>query len=266
MGHIIIVASTLAIVIPLRWLLLHWAEQPVVDRIYTFSRFLGNHLLAVEGAVGILIILFLEMVVRMYRRARLGKLALESGLFLYCPNASQKEIQASKQVLKEQSENCSNIHIFCASGWDTFGKPGSPLHETMRRCDKAEVVLLNPESQAARKRAEDLGIAPDDYISNIRQSIAYINSIRKGGDNPERFQLKTYDSYPYWKYIFLEKQVWIQQYPPNGTVQCSPCYTFERIADRDGGIYKNLMQYFIRRWNSNRLGRYDFQKGRIADS
>jgi len=256
-NHGIAMAIAIVAALSFRWLVKNWQHPTVIASVNNVSSFVDVNLSFIEPALTLTVFIIAKSSGRVIRHYKKGSMALTAGMFLYSHNADDKEVKKSERFLKKEGMKCAHIHILGASGWDTFGKADSPLHDGLRTCNEVQVILLSPSSEALIRRAADIGQNANDYKIEIYKSIEYLRELRELGDNPERIKLKMYRSYPMWKYIILGRYLWIQQYPPDCHVRLSPCYGFQKVS-RGAGIYGNVFTQFQRRWVSYRLGIYNF--------
>lgn len=253
-------AATVAVILTLSfsWLVKNWETELVVNKIKKTSDFLDTNLHFIEPVLTLTIFVFFATLGRVIKHYRRGSLAIAAGMFFYSRNLKERQVNESEKFIRKEANECAHIHIMGASGWNTFGKPDSPLHQGLKTCNEAEIILLYPLSPALTKRARDISQGTEEYKQEIYNSLQYINELRGEGDNPERIKVRMYQSYPGWKYIFLGRYVWVQKYPPGDHVRNSPCYAFQR-SPNEIGIYGQLFEQFKRRWESYRLGRYNFE-------
>lgn len=182
-------------------------------------------------------------------------------MFFYSTNANDKAVKKSLKFLQGESSNCNLIIIIGATGWATFGDKGSPMYSPICSCQEARIILIYPLSPAVDDRAKDLVMSTSDYRGEIYKSIEYLKSLRKTHHHVE---LKMYNHYPSWKYILVDKYIWVQRYPADKHVHLSPSYALEKAIAKEGPtLYDQLYQHCLEEWNSKDLGLYDFDTGEI---
>lgn len=256
--HFFAAGITLTTVACLYWLLINWETEIVVEKVRNISQYLEHNLRWIEPLSTIIIIFIIHIIARIIVRFREGKMAIDIGMFFHSPNTKNRFVKRSEEYIRKESMKCSRIKILGASGWNTFGKEGSPLHEALKTCDEANIILIDPSSRFLVKRANDVNIDTQDYIKEVVDSIEYLKSLRTSGDNPGRIKLKTYDSYPVFKYIFLGRYVWVQKYPSRGHVRDVPITAYQRVSTSESGVYGQHHYLFSKRWNSKKLKMYTF--------
>ncbi len=239
--------------------LCNWTADNVLLFVDSSARYLGHHYVWVELACLAVIISFIHVTLRISRRFWLGGTARNAGMFFYSLNSSSRALLRSKKFLEKKSLACKNIHINGATGWNTFGNPVSPLHIALTKCDSAEIILLSPLSDNIEVRAKDIKQTPEEYKNEILRSILFLKSIIDQ-EGYTTIKLKLCDSYPGWKYIFIDPYVWVQNYPKHEHVALSPSYAYQRL---EGGIYDQLLNQFGKRWNSPWVCNYNFENDTI---
>ncbi len=253
------VSSTLSF----SWLVRNWEKETVVYEVKMISDFLDSYLHFIEPVLTIIIFIFFVTVGRVIKHYRKGSMAIASGMFFFSPNFRERQVIKSEKFLRNESTKCVHIQIMGASGWNTFGHPDSPLHEGLQICGKAQIILLNPLSKSIIQRAENIDQGIKDYKQEIISSLKYLHNLRQKGDNPNRIQVRMYQSYPGWKFVILGRYIWTQWYPSDDHVRNSPCYAFQRVPNEQRCLYSQLFAQFNRRWDSYHLGRYNFDNGKI---
>ncbi len=114
-------------------------------------------------------------------------------------------------------------------------------------------MLLNPKSNAVDERAKNLNLSSEEYRKQIEESIKFLKKLQTQG---KKVEIKLYNNYPFWKFIILDRYIWIQQYPKNKHVQDSPCYAFFRLEKGEKGekcLYSYFKQHFLNKWKKETL-------------
>lgn len=254
-------AATIAVLLTLafRWLVKNWGKEIVICEVRKISVFLDSNLHFIEPLLTLIIFMLFAILGRVIIHYQKGSMAKASGMFFYSPNLKERQVNKSEKFLRQEANKCVHIHILGASGWNTFGYPDSPLYEGLQRCGEAQIILLNPLSPAINQRAKDIGQEIEDYKKEIIMSLKYIRKLILKGDNQNRIQVKMYSSYPGWKLVILGRYIWMQWYPNDDHVRDSPCYAFQSDIDENRSIYSQLFAQFKKRWESYKLGQYNFK-------
>lgn len=137
------------------------------------------------------------------------------------------------------------MYLICATGYDTFGRPGTPLYDSLKMCRTVKILLLRPSSPAVDKRAKDLGINPGEYKRTLINSIEYLKNIRR---ETNAIELRAYDSYPLWKILCMDKYICVQQYEIEKHVQDVTHYALIRptVGQSALTIYRGLRKALMK--------------------
>ncbi len=258
--HIVAIAIAIAITYCFGWLVKNWNTGFVTEKVKISSHYLESNLFWIEPALAIVLIIIFHIITRLVRRSKKGGMAIASGMFFYSPNHDKGSIEKGEKFLREKSIECSPIYTMGATGWNTFSDKSSPLYTSLESCHEAQIILFSPISNNLEKRAQDVNQDANEYRNEICKSINYLTALRTKGVIPERIKLKVYNSYPGWKYIFIQPYVWVQYYSPNHHVKNTPVYMYENVPN---GIYRHLLDQFLKRWNSHWLCPYNFDNKKI---
>lgn len=261
--HSIAIIITLGIIFPFVSLINNWQDPFILAYVKILKFYLDKYGIIVESLMGLVIFIIIDYLLHVYSFYDRGKLARNAGLFNYIQNKMNKQ---AEDFIKAESKNSDNIYIMAASGFDTFTKEDSPLHEHIKNCPaEVRVILLHPESQAVKERAKHLKIDEKKYKETIDKSIKFLTDERNTGTRKESFHLKAYKSYPFWKLIILVNRnyLWLQQYPDVKNVQDSNGYVFRKIIG-SASVYEYFYALFKKRWDSDKLLTYNFDTKKWA--
>lgn len=229
------------------------------------SEFIVRNKIFAEIILTAIVITIYSSIWFLCERFELALTAKGAGLFFFSPNKTSKTITDGYQFLVEHSLIAAHIRVQGATGWDTFGHPDSPLYTAMETCNEAEIILFNPQGDAINQRVEDINdpsVTVESYRQEIYNSIKRLKAIQDKGNKKYNIKLKFYNRYPTWKFIILDKYVWVQRYPTDNHVKNIPCFAFGKLS-HNSGLYEPFSEQFLGYWNSNRLGTYDFASGMI---
>ncbi|MGD0282804.1 MAG: hypothetical protein ABSB95_10620 [Dissulfurispiraceae bacterium] len=219
--------------------------------------FVTNHKIYSEMILGTILLSAYTFAITYVGHIKLVRAAKKAGLFYYSLNKTTNSLTDAKDFLIDRGSDASMIRILGATGWDTFGNDDSPLRAAIENCNQIEIILLNPLSDIIEQRAGDIGGRPGEYRAEIYKSILKLKSIRDKGDGCHRVTLKFYKRYPTWKFIILDRCLWVQRYPTNTHVKYAPCYAFMKLSDK-AGFFDPFSDNFDSLWNSERIGTYNF--------
>lgn len=127
------------------------------------------------------------------------------------------------------------LYILCATGYHTFACIGNDRKQKAYLYDlisahtgELHVLLLNPESDACRERAESLGVNYETYKKEIYMTIKFLSRRYKEND---KIRLKLYCQRPVFKIIGCNNRLWVQNYETSKDVNESPLYGVKNNND-----------------------------------
>jgi hypothetical protein len=159
----------------------------------------------------------------------------------------RKDWKACAEKIKEHK--AKDLRIMGATGWETFGDPGSPLHKLLGRFNgEVKILLMKPDAAlpALIHRAAEIGQSPADYAKEIERSIDRLRNLRKSGRN---ISLKLYTQTPVWKMIISNDYMWLQHYRCDSNVDDTPVYVFFSDGDEGTSLFHALYSVWLKRWD-----------------
>ena len=237
----------------------NWTEDKVKFFVSEAYAYYQANAKAIEIFCALSIYFILEFILVSSRIYKRGLIAGAAGLFYYNENNKPRKAKQSDKFLKKIAMESRAIKISGATGWETFGSKDSPLYGLLSHCNEAKIILANPNSPDIEERASDVGQTGQQYREEILDSIRLLKVLNNNFQKD--IQLKCYNRYPTWKYIILHNHAWVQQYNKRNHVRESTSYAFAgaKKADKDDMIFNHIGNQFLKRWNSNLLGVYNFR-------
>lgn len=213
-------------------------------------------LVSIEIAFAMLLILSLNYIGRSWKDRRLANAAKSAGL---SSALSRNGLFMQKRIkrLKERQGIARDAMVMGSTGVRTFVDPGKDLHEVIKNCREAKIMLLNPFSEGASIRATNIpdpDVTIDRFRKQIKNSIIFLKGCNKVRKN---ITLKLYNDIPFLKLTILGDVIWVQHYHAGLDVRVMPEYVFEHRQNYSG-FYILFYQYFLSRWNSPEIPEYDF--------
>ena len=180
--HIIVIVLSAAIALSLPY-----TASFIAQNFLTFWSLVENEkifLVSVEIACATLLIFFFNYIGRSWKDRKLANAAKRAGL-AFTP--SMKSLFAHKRIkkLKEKQGIARDIMVTGSTGFRTFVDPKGDLHEVIKNCREAKIMLLNPYSEGASILATsipDPDITIDHLQEQIKKSIDFLkglNGVRK---------------------------------------------------------------------------------------
>ncbi|QLA21181.1 hypothetical protein [Desulfolutivibrio sulfoxidireducens] len=241
------------------WILKHWTDSTLVEYASMTAKFIEDYRSLIDIANTVVFFVGIKVIAMIYTHCKKGSAADAAGLFFCSPNGNIKQMEKSNSYIYIISQKSRKLHIAGATGWETFGDIHSPLHKAIHVSRDIKILLFNPVSKDLAKRASDVGLDAKKYKQEILDSISFLKTINAR----KKIQLKFYNNYPFWKYIFLDDCAWVWQYPPDAHVNTSPCYAFKKSSGTNLGMYEHMLAQFEKRWSSHRFYVYNFATGRL---
>jgi hypothetical protein len=219
-------------------------------------------LISAEVALAILLISFFTYVGRGWRDKRFSKMARGAGMVHFFPNRSLIAQRRIKR-LKEAQGFAMDIMVISSTGFRTFADPKGDLHDVLKNCREARVMVLHPYSEGARARVRsilDPNVTIEKFSDQIKRTIAFLKELKASQKN---IKLKFYEDLPFLKLGILGDYVWMKHYHPGLDVQGMPEYVFKHDQNPTG-LYTPLYQYFAMRWESPDNPEYDLDADELV--
>ncbi|MBA5866286.1 MAG: hypothetical protein GDA67_06260 [Nitrospira sp. CR1.3] len=219
-------------------------------------------LLSVEVAVALLLIMISNYLWRAFQDRRQAGMAKGAGLVsffpLHDPGAGRKIRQ-----LKQQQSLGRTVLAIGVTGHGTVVDDKAELHALLETCLEAKLILLNPLSEEAARRAQSLShpdITPLRFRQELQETIALIKRFRANG---KVIRLKLYSDRPHLRMVILGDYLWLQHYHTGLDIRWMPEYVFQHNVDHHG-LYTLFYQYFTKRWENQDIPEYDFQTDELV--
>jgi hypothetical protein len=219
-------------------------------------------LLPIEAGVALILILISNYLWRAHQDRRQAMMARGAGLVSFFPLHDPGAGQTIRELKQQQSLGRAVLAIG-VTGHGTVVGDKAELHALLETCLEAKLLLLNPFSEEAARRAQSLA---DPAISSIRfrkelqDTVALIKRYRASG---KVIRLKLYSDRPHLRMVILGDYLWLQHYHTGLDVKWMPEYVFQHHLDHHG-LYTLFYQYFTKRWENHDIPEYDFQTDELV--
>jgi len=260
LSHIVIVSfsAALALSLPLavrfvsKEFLLYWSRIGN-DKIFFLS---------VEIILTAFFIFLSAHIRKCWKDRKLSNMARAAGMVFVAP---ARGFFAKRRIrkLKESQGIAREVMVIGSTGFRTFADPKGELHQVIRNCREAKIMLLDPGSEGATLRAKgipDPDMTPETFGEQIRKSIDFLKLLKGGQKN---IRLKLYPDPPFLKMTILGDFIWLQHYQPGLDVQRMPRYVF-RHDPNIGSLYFPFYQYFFGKWNNSAIPEYDLETDELV--
>jgi hypothetical protein len=175
-------------------------------------------------------------------------LIAQSGIKARYPHAKATEDGAPWGALRDEILQPENkfVHILGANGIDTFGKPGSPLFDTLKDFrGTTRVILCDPTGRQMYGRARAVGVSTAEYAKAIKISKRRLSELRKA---QLAIEGRFYTGQPNWKLILTSTSAWIQYYVPGGPHVDQTAVWILSVTTNTDGLYHLFHMEFERVW------------------
>jgi hypothetical protein len=257
--HVALIALSAAIVLSLPY-----TADFIARRFLLFWAFIGNEklfLAAAELSLAIALILFFNFVARSWKDRRLSGLARKAGL-VHISSAGDFFAKRKNRQLKENKGLARDIMIIGSTGFSTFVDEKGDLHEVVKNCREAKIMLLNPFGEGAIIRAKsilDPDITMERFREQIGKSVAFLKTLKAAQKN---IRLKLYDDIPFLKLAISGDYVWVKHYHNGFDARLLPEYVF-RYNQNQGSLYVPFYQHFHNWWNNPEIPEYDLESDEL---
>ncbi len=219
-------------------------------------------LVSVEIALAVLLIFVFNFLGRSWKDRRLARMARSAGL-VFVSSARGFFARRKHQRIKEDQGMARDVMLIGSTGYRTFTDERGELHNVIKQCRQAKILLLNPFSEGADIRARsilDPDITLEIFRYQIRMSIDFLREIRALQKN---IRLKLYDDVPFLKLAISGDFIWMKRYHAGIDVQGMPEFVF-RHNTNPGSLYATFYEYFLQWWNNPRLPEYDLDTDELV--
>jgi hypothetical protein len=216
-------------------------------------------MVSLELGVAAFLIISLTLIGRSWRNMKLAGMARDAGL----AGLSMGGYQKKSRLIKERQGSAKELMLMGSTGYLTFAAPEGDLHQAIQRSREAKILLLDPSSEGAKKRAvslADSSIAPSGFRKQIEESIVFLKKLRA---SKRQVRLKLYQDVPLFKIGIVGDYIYMRHYHAGRDVREMPEYVF-RNSQEPGNLYLPFYQYFLSRWRDPLLPEYDFDTDELV--
>ncbi len=214
-------------------------------------------LVSVEVGAAVLLIILFNFFVKIMKSRKLSSLAEEAGLHALGRGSGLIE-QTRRKRLKEKHGVARNVMLIGSTGFTTFVDPEGDLHQVLKKCRGAKIMLLDPSGEGANSRARSIQ-SPDITLESFREQIARSIEFLKGLKEVQKdIRLKLYQDVPLLKLAILGDYIFLRHYHQGVDVKRLPEFVF-RHQSNPGCLYNPFYQYFLDRWHDPALPEYELE-------
>ena len=237
----------------------------LAKNLLSFWAFIENEkmfLVSLEISTAVVLIILFNSLRQGWEARKLSRLAKSAGLV---PESPFRGLLGRKpgNKLKVEHGVAGDIMIIGSTGIRTFAAPEGELHQVVRNCRQAKILLLNPFGEGAIARAKsipDPEITPEVIRDQIMVSINFLKELSLGQKN---IKLKLYPDMPLLKLAILGDRAYLRHYHTGLNVRNMPEYVFSSESIH-GGLYLPLYRYFLSRWEDPDIPEYDLDTDELV--
>ena len=218
-------------------------------------------LISTEAAVAVILIVMVNAIAREWRIRKLSQTAKTAGMIVAAP-ATAPLARREIRKLKETQGFGRSVMLISSTGFQTFADPASELHQVLKNCREAKIMLLDPLRDGVIARAKSLAdprSTPESFRDQIIRSIDFLKELKA---SQKKIKLKLYSEVPLLKMVILGDYLCLKHYPAGLDVQKMPEYVFKH--DRSGGLFNLFYQYFVSRWFDTAIPEYDLDTDELV--
>ncbi len=257
--HVVVVllSASLALSVP-------FAVSAMAGSLLRFWALIENEkllLVALEIFTAVALILFLNFLMRGWGDRRIANAARSAGMLPAPPRGIFLQRRARK--MKNELGFARELMIIGSTGYRSFVEPAGDLHEAVKHCREAKIMLLDPLKEGAITRARsipDPEITPEVIREQIVRSIDFLKGLKTAG---KTVRLKLYPDLPLLKLAIIGDYAFLRHYHTGLNVRHMPEYAF-RNEPRHGGLYIPLCRYFQSRWQDPDIPEYDLDTDELV--
>jgi hypothetical protein len=196
-------------------------------------------LLTIEVGVALLLIVMSNYLWQAYKDRRQAVMARGAGLVSFFP---LHDPGAGRRIreLKQQQSLGRTVLAIGVTGHGTVVDNKAEMHALLETCLEAKLILLNPFSEEAARRAQSLShpdISPDRFQQELHDTIALIKRFRING---KVIRLKLYSDRPHLRMVILGDYLWLQHYHTDSTCAGCPNMSSSIIQTITGSIRSSI--------------------------
>jgi hypothetical protein len=152
---------------------------------------------------------------------------------------------AAAQEILDRAASATAVDILALRGSELIG-----LADPLRRAAGAvppgqqvavRVLLLDPGSAAARRRAGELGEPPESFAAEISETVAQMADLASGLPRL-RLELRCYRQLPVWRMIVIDRIQYVSVLCLADPASPAAIYKLEQVPG--GALYQGFQQVF----------------------
>lgn len=146
------------------------------------------------------------------------------------------------------ARDAHRIDVLAVRGLGIVGLNDSLLRSTvLDHQPSLRVLLLDPDSDAADRRAREIRESRDTFTSGIQLAIARLQEL---ADHGAKVEVALYDHLPTWRLIGLDDTLFVSAFGSSHEGHISPMYRITRTAS--GALHRGFVRFRDEIWRTAR--------------
>lgn len=142
-------------------------------------------------------------------------------------------------AIDEEASRARAIDILAVRGLGIIGMNDSLLRSRIQRQEATvRVLLLDPDSEAAHRRAAEIGESQTSFAAGIRLSIERLTELAAEGAD---VHVHLYDMLPTWRLIGLDSTVFVSAFGEQNEGHTSPMYKL--TGSPHGALHRGFRRF-----------------------
>ena len=220
--------------------------------------------------MAVLRIIFFNFLGRSWKDRRLASMSAKAGLVLvtnfktaFAGSRLNRLAERRLRLLKENKSLLKEVMLLGSTGFNTFVNPDGDLHNVIRNCREAKIMLLNPFGEGVNFRAKSIPVSdvtPDTFRDQIMKSIDFLKDLNSVQHN---IKLKLYSDAPLLKIAVFGDYISVTFYQAGLSAYQMSEYIF-RHNQENSDLYNMFYQIFLSKWRDLSIPEYDFDTGELV--
>lgn len=147
---------------------------------------------------------------------------------------------AAQTDMRATARQARRIDVLAVRGLGLIGLNDSLLraHVAAER-PVVQMLLINPDSEAAARRAAEIGESVETFTAGVRLAISRLRELAEHTDGAVRGYL--YDLLPTWRVIRLDDAMFVSAFGTDHEGHTSPMYKITHT--RSGALYRGFLRF-----------------------
>lgn len=145
----------------------------------------------------------------------------------------------ARPEIEQRAHEATEVEILAVRGLGIIGMNDSLLRSRIRqRSTTVRVLLLDPDGEAAGRRAAEIGEKPGSFTAGIRLSIELLHDLADEGADVEAH---VYDVLPTWRVIGLDSTLFVSAFGDSHEGHTSPMYKI--TGSPHGALHRGFRRF-----------------------